>query len=148
MDKPLEFKGQANRLGRKLADGEVLTQEEASQLEGIFSVYQDAQSIVRDNLHRLGYPATVRVKTLTLTEKLQRLQGLTLVRIDDIAGARIVVTGGRTAQNVAIARVVDAFTVDGQPSPRVKDRRETPSHGYRAVHVLAVLGDCRVEIQV
>jgi hypothetical protein len=141
-------KSRANQLGEKLAAGEPLTDPEAALLDDVLLKYQDAQELVAEQLERLGYRPTVRVKTTgTLTEKLRRLRDQRLVRIDDIAGARIVVQGSRRAQDEAVARVVQVFTIDGN-APRVKDRREDPSHGYRAVHVLTVIGDCRVEIQI
>jgi hypothetical protein len=44
-------------------------------------------------------------------------------------------------------RIVEAFADCSKP-PIVKDRRETPSHGYRAVHVIVFPEDIPVEIQI
>lgn len=37
---------------------------------------------------------------------------------------------------------------DGGREPKVKDRRDEPSHGYRAVHVVVTVQDLPVEIQI
>jgi Region found in RelA / SpoT proteins len=42
---------------------------------------------------------------------------------------------------------VEAFADCSKP-PIVKDRRETPSHGYRAIHVIVFPEDIPVEIQI
>jgi len=53
----------------------------------------------------------------------------------DVVGARIVIDGGRREQNDAVERVMQAFQL-GPKAPVKVDRREKPSHGYRAVHVI------------
>lgn len=46
-------------------------------------------------------------------------------------------------QNSTVERVVSAFD-----KATVVDRRERPTHGYRAVHVIPVVADLPVEIQI
>jgi ppGpp synthetase/RelA/SpoT-type nucleotidyltranferase len=46
-------------------------------------------------------------------------------------------------QNAVVEKIKALFT-----SAKVIDRRVAPSHGYRAVHVVAAVDDCPVEIQV
>lgn len=63
--------------------------------------------------------------------------------MDDIAGARIVGDMTWSDQDRWIDRLSAAF-----PGGKVVDRRERPSHGYRAVHYVAPVDEVRVEIQV
>jgi hypothetical protein len=86
---------------------------------------------------------SARVKTLaTIREKLQR-ESVRLSQIQDIAGARIVTEGGLDTQDQIRDAVVAAF-----PGARVFDRRERPSYGYRAVHVVVTCQAVPVEIQI
>lgn len=50
-------------------------------------------------------------------------------------------------QDRAVDRIVAAFA-DCPKAPITKDRRETPSFGYRAVHVIVFVDSMPVEIQV
>lgn len=72
----------------------------------------------------------------------RRQEAMNLSRMQDIAGCRIVVEGIREQDRVVkllLAALVRA---------RVADRRKKPSHGYRAVHVIATAQGKAVEIQV
>lgn len=92
---------------------------------------------------RLGLQATSRLKTIgTIVDKLRR-ERTRLSTMQDIAGARIVVNGGLARQD-AVARAIDALFFGA----KVVDRRSRPSHGYRALHIIATVDECRVEIQV
>jgi hypothetical protein len=62
--------------------------------------------------------------------------------MQDIAGCRLVVAGV-PEQDRLVGDLVHAFE-----KSTVVDRRERPSHGYRAVHVIARVADKAVEIQV
>ncbi len=62
--------------------------------------------------------------------------------MQDIAGCRVVVTGVVEQERV-IASLVAVF-----PEVSVMDRREKPSYGYRAVHIIANIFGKPVEIQV
>ncbi|XVU27444.1 hypothetical protein ACQPZJ_10520 [Actinoplanes sp. CA-054009] len=96
----------------------------------------------------LGLEPTTRLKTTqTLVDKLRRTTGLTIRGIHDIAGARIVLDGGRWKQDQVVARIVEAFPATDK-EPRVLDRRHEPSFGYRAVHVVLFMGRLPVEVQV
>lgn len=86
-----------------------------------------------------------RLKTVTtIVEKLRRERGMKLGRMQDIAGVRLVVPGGRRAQDLTVAALEGLFA----GRCRVIDRRKLPSHGYRAVHVIPEFDGKRVEIQV
>jgi putative GTP pyrophosphokinase len=65
-----------------------------------------------------------------------------LTQIQDIAGCRLVVTDV-VEQDKVVQSLVGRF-----PHATIVDRREKPSHGYRAVHVIASYEDILVEIQV
>ena len=64
-----------------------------------------------------------------------------LTQMQDIAGCRIVVSD-ITAQNLLLAKIKVMFEVV------VADRREKPSHGYRAIHVIVQSTDLPVEVQL
>jgi putative GTP pyrophosphokinase len=64
-----------------------------------------------------------------------------LSQMQDVAGCRIVVKDTLAQDDLVsqLARLVPTVTID---------RRERPSYGYRAVHVIAKLSQHPVEIQV
>ncbi len=146
--RPLPCSGrQLNALGQRLADG---TSSDAGH--ALFAQVADAYQAVLDHVGRrlreLGFEATTRVKTTgTLLDKLRRDPTLKLRSIHDLAGARIVIDGTLDDQDAAKARVIDAFASCPRP-PVEKDRRKTPSHGYRAVHVIVFPENMPVEIQI
>ena len=74
-----------------------------------------------------GRPAK---STTSITEKLQR-ETIRLTQMQDIAGCRLVVAD-IDAQNATVEALKRAFS-----SVDVVDRRRRPSHGYRAVHLIA-----------
>jgi ppGpp synthetase/RelA/SpoT-type nucleotidyltranferase len=91
---------------------------------------------------------TSRIKnTGTILEKLDRYGGSWLKSMHDIAGMRIVESVDRNGQDELVERVAALFA-DCSRTPRIVDRRATPSHGYRAVHVIVFPEDIAVEIQV
>jgi ppGpp synthetase/RelA/SpoT-type nucleotidyltranferase len=91
---------------------------------------------------------TARIKNRgTVLEKLQRQGGSWLKSIYDVAGMRIVLPFGRRDQDALVERLVARFA-DGHHPPKVIDRRITPSHGYRAVHVIIFVDGVPVEVQV
>lgn len=103
---------------------------------------------MQTRLRELGYAPTSRTKTTqVLVEKLRREQ--TRIRaVHDIAGARIVEDCSRDQQDEIAGRIVAAFNVAGERAPIVKDRRTTPSYGYRAVHVIVHVDGLPLEIQI
>lgn len=62
--------------------------------------------------------------------------------MQDIAGCRLVVQDV-LAQNQVVERLRNAL-----PKAVVVDRREKPSFGYRAVHIIATARDKQIEIQI
>jgi ppGpp synthetase/RelA/SpoT-type nucleotidyltranferase len=114
----------------------------------VADVYQAVLDQVEQRLAELGFQATTRVKTTgTLVDKLRRDPTLKLKAVHDLAGARIIVDGNRLDQDAVRDSIMDAFASCSKP-PSEKDRRKTPSHGYRAVHVIVFPDDIPVEIQI
>lgn len=134
---------QINQLGDRLragpftdADRELLLEYRASFLP----VYRQVVESIRE---RLGIDPTGRPEKTpeSIIAKLRRTQ-IELARMQDIAGCRITVTD-IAGQDRILAQLVELF-----PGARVTDRRERPSYGYRAVHVLPSIDGKVVEIQV
>ncbi|WP_158609369.1 nucleotidyltransferase family protein [Micromonospora musae] len=142
-------KSQINRLGRRLGTESVPSDEDLIKLQELIRYYQAVLDAVKTDLDALGFgEATSRVKTqLTLIEKLRREEKMELARVQDFAGARLVLDGNRDHQDEAVKRIVERFSDRTKP-PRVVDRRSNPSHGYRAVHVIVYPEDIQVEVQV
>lgn len=105
----------------------------------------EAMIEVQDALNReLDVRPTSRLKTVgTIVDKVKREPSMSLSRMQDIAGLRIVEEIDRVAQE-ELARRVEAM----YPGSRRTDRRMTPSHGYRAIHVVVPVNVCWVEIQI
>jgi ppGpp synthetase/RelA/SpoT-type nucleotidyltranferase len=142
-------RSQIERLGIRLAKSPDLDPSDLAALHKLLVIYGDALAeAVRAVDSDLGITPTARIKTTgTILEKLERLGGSWLKSIHDIAGMRIVGTFDRKGQDALVARLVELFA-DGSRSPEIVDRRVTPSHGYRAVHVIVVVRSIPVEIQV
>jgi ppGpp synthetase/RelA/SpoT-type nucleotidyltranferase len=96
---------------------------------------------IRDQLklNPSGRPAK---STNSLVEKLKR-ESIRLTQVQDIAGCRVVVADIQEQDRV-VASLVEAFPA----ASVVFDRREKPSYGYRAVHVVVAFSGKTVEIQV
>jgi ppGpp synthetase/RelA/SpoT-type nucleotidyltranferase len=146
MPRPIS-RTQLDKLGRRLARDEPISDDDYRILQLAAGMYQAELDSVEERLRDLGFPATTRVKTTgTLVDKLRRTN-LSLSSIQDFAGARIVIDGTRYDQDQTVSRIMDAF--QGCPrAPQIVDRRERPSHGYRAVHVIVYAETVPVEIQV
>ncbi len=85
-----------------------------------------------------GRPAKSRQ---AIVDKLRR-ESIRLTQIQDIAGCRIVVPNLKS-QTLTVVRLTQLF-----PNAEFIDRREVPSHGYRAVHVVVPVEGHAVEVQV
>lgn len=137
-----------NRMGRSLADGNQILDADADLWLEVLIAYDLAVQAVGNRLDALGLASTGRVKeTPTLAEKLGRQPGMQMLNLDDVGGVRIVTDGGLSAQNLTLAMVLEELGSELVKKPI--DRRESPSHGYRAVHVVVrSLDGLRVEIQI
>jgi len=102
--------------------------------------YEYVVGVIRNELmlEPTGRPAK---STTSIVEKLLR-ESIRLTQIQDIAGCRLVVSGVLEQERV-ISLLIPLF-----PDASVVDRRASPSHGYRAVHVIVSHDKKVVEVQV
>jgi GTP pyrophosphokinase len=139
----LTSKTQIDRLGDRLRKGK-FGDEELRRLDefrlSFAGAYQEVVTAVRKatKLEPTGRPA---MSTTSIVEKLRR-ETIRLTQMQDIAGCRLV---GQDifAQDLLVEQLRGAL-----PIASVTDRRKHPSHGYRAVHVIATARGKPVEIQV
>ena len=136
-------KTQVDRLGDRLKRGNI-TEEDLRLLDQYRRLFTDAYEtvvgIIRD---KLGLEPTGRPSksTTSIADKLKR-ESIRLTQIQDIAGCRIIVADIAEQESV-VNSLKDLF-----PQAIVVDRREKPSHGYRAVHVVVTRDGKLIEIQV
>jgi ppGpp synthetase/RelA/SpoT-type nucleotidyltranferase len=136
-----------DRLGGRLIAGDQVMEADRVALAHVVGAYQQALDEAKARLVELGYPATTRVKTTgTLIEKLRREARMRLSQVQDLAGARIVVRD-RRAQDEAQHMIREDCEAAGRPC-KVSDRRDRPSHGYRAVHIIMQWDQIPVEVQI
>jgi ppGpp synthetase/RelA/SpoT-type nucleotidyltranferase len=137
-------KSQINRIGDKLRAAGPPDEDTLGQLQQIRSLYGPPMAAVQMLLkEKLGVDATARLKTInTIVEKLRR-EKTRLAEMHDIAGLRIVRDIGLREQDCLVGQIVALL-----PGARIVDRRKRPSHGYRAVHVIARVEGRFVEVQI
>jgi putative GTP pyrophosphokinase len=134
---------QVDRLGERLGRGSV-SEADLRLLDtyrrSFSEVYDAVTASIRLHLglEPSGRPAK---STSSIQEKLRR-ESIRLRQIQDIAGCRLVVPDTQ-AQDRAIAQLGRLFD-----DIETIDRRERPSHGYRAVHVVIRVNDRLIEVQV
>src|SRR5260370_40150528 len=136
-------KNQIDRLGARLRKGDIsdddlrlLDSYRRSFSEG----YEDVVSRIRDEL---GLEPTGRPgkSTTSIIEKLRR-ESVRLSQMQDIAGCRLT-AADIVEQNDIASRLGSVFE-----KVTIVDRREHPSHGYRAVHVIVGFRGKLIEIQI
>lgn len=95
------------------------------------------------------YRFSARPKTLkSSVEKLQRMETTPIRRIQDIAGLRIDFAGTHGFQNELAIRLQGILIDRGAKKAEIKDIRNQPHSGYRAVHIHAEFRAGRAEIQL
>jgi ppGpp synthetase/RelA/SpoT-type nucleotidyltranferase len=103
--------------------------------------YQEVTSVLRE---RLRLEPTGRTKSnISILQKLRRETSIRLSQMQDIEGCRIVLPDYE-AQEVHVNGVIPVLFAE----TTVIDRRERPSHDYRAVHIVVSVDGRPVEIQV
>ncbi|HEV2233484.1 MAG TPA: hypothetical protein VGV68_08800 [Terriglobia bacterium] len=137
-------KSQIDQLGERLRKGEVSDDDLRrldSYRESFAEAYHEVVAAVRT---ATGLEPTGRARKtpFSIIEKLRREKTMKLSQMQDVAGCRIVIAD-LPEQNRIVERLSGAFS-----KAKVIDRRQRPSHGYRAVHVIATAGGKIVEIQV
>lgn len=135
-------KTQIDRLGDRLRRVPH-TETDLRLLDGYRRSFGDAyDEVIRIIRERNQFPSGRSAKSIrSIADKLRR-ESIRLSQVQDIAGCRIVVTDVMEQERV-VASFGAAF-----PRASVIDRREKPSYGYRAVHIVAEISGKPVEIQV
>ena len=126
-------KSQIDRLGERLKLSK--TEEELRLLEQYRHSFRTAHEFVYKEIQEklLLEPTKRRTKTTqSIVDKLQR-ESIRLTQIQDIAGCRIIARD-IADQDKIVQRLSNLFD-----DVKIIDRREKPSHGYRAVHVIALI---------
>lgn len=146
---------QINKLGRRLACGPPVSDEDLRALEELIACHLTALELARprvdglaDDLGTGPLHITHRPKTTqTIIEKLCREHAMQLARVQDLAGIRIVGALRFDEQDRIAGEIARRFPADPREA-RIVDRRANPSHGYRAVHVIVSLDGVTIEVQV
>jgi putative GTP pyrophosphokinase len=139
-------KAQVDKLGQRLiseptADDLRLL---ASYRQSFEVPLQEVAALVRmasASLPRSALSTRPAKSTVSIVRKLRR-ESIRLSQMQDIAGCRLVVSS--IQEQDALVRGLRAE----HPDWHVHDRRVRPSHGYRAVHLVATVGGKPIEIQV
>lgn len=136
-------KTQLDRLGDRLKKG-AISEDDLRLLDQYRRSFSDAYEVVVETLRKelalepTGRPAK---STISISDKLCR-ESIRLTQIQDIAGCRLIVPD-IAAQESLIQALKSVFE-----RTIIIDRREKPSHGYRAVHAVVNSGNKIIEIQV
>lgn len=146
---------QIRKLGERLASGDPVSEDDLHLLEELVACHMRALELARPRLDGLAEAVgtaplhiTHRAKTTqTIIEKLCREHGMSLARMRDLAGIRVVGAVTFDGQDGLAAEIARRFPADPRP-PRPVDRRARPSYGYRAVHVEVTLDGVTIEVQV
>ena len=135
-------KTQIDRLGDRLRGGSH-TESDLRLLDDYRRSFGEAYEAVLRTIRQHGKLPTGRLSksTFSIVEKLRR-ESIRLSQMQDIAGCRVVVASV-VEQEQFIASLRTVF-----PGASVIDRRDKPSYGYRAVHIIAEISGKPVEIQV
>jgi ppGpp synthetase/RelA/SpoT-type nucleotidyltranferase len=148
-------RNQIEKLGRRLAASSEVSDSDLNALEDLVACHMSVLELARPRLDGLATTVgtsqlhiTHRAKTTqTIIEKLRRQDGMSLPRMQDLAGIRVVGAVSPSDQDELVAEIVRRFPGDPR-EPSTKARREVPSYGYRAVHVIVSLGGITIELQV
>lgn len=137
------------RLGRRLIEHGQPDPADMVDLRTVLGAYEPVLTgAVEIVSHEMGVTPSARIKNAgTIIEKLHRNGGHTLSTMQDLAGMRLVLEGGRAKQDESVQRLSDIFAACLR-KPRVLDRRAEPTQGYRAVHVVVFPDGYPIEIQV
>lgn len=136
-------KTQIDRLGDRLRTADISEADLRlldSYRRSFTAVYQSIVGQIRDQLglKPTGRPAK---STTSISEKLRR-ESIRFSQMQDIAGCRVIVENTLT-QDEVVTQLKGLV-----PKWAVIDRREHPSHGYRAVHFVADYSGKLIEIQI
>lgn len=136
-------KTQIDRLGERLKKGNI-SDDDLRLLDVYRRSFSEAYEFVVGAIKNdLGLAPTGRPakSTTSIADKLRR-ESIRLTQIQDIAGCRLIVSDINN-QETTVQSLSNIFE-----HTTVVDRRDKPSHGYRAVHVIVNYGGQMIEIQV
>ena len=136
-------KTQVDHLGDRLRNADP-TEDDLRLLDWYRRSFGEAyEFVVRLIRDEIGFDPTGRpVKsTPAIRDKLKR-ETIRLTQMQDIAGCRLVVEDIQ-AQEAAVRSINGCFS-----DVEIDDRRQRPSHGYRAVHLIVEHGGKPVEVQI
>jgi|SRR5208282_696288 len=136
-------KTQIDRLGERLKES-IISDDDLRLLDNYRRSFAEGYEITVDKIRKkLGLNPTGRPakSTASIIDKLRR-ESIRLTQMQDIAGCRIVVPD-ITRQDHVVTIIKDYFD-----NVRVVDRRENPSYGYRAVHLIIKCSGKIIEVQV
>jgi ppGpp synthetase/RelA/SpoT-type nucleotidyltranferase len=137
-------KTRIDKLGESLRDGKVDVAC-IRVLEEFRSLHAQSYRFVEDTLtNKMGLRVTGRPSksTIAIIDKLKR-ETVRLSQMQDIAGCRVLVDGGLSEQDVIIDNMQILLG-----NCIIDDKRNSPTNGYRAVHVISLSAGRPVEIQV
>lgn len=146
-------KGDLRRLGQDLLMSDGMTPELRKRYNAVMLWHNDLAAEVATILSNTAwrscpvelFDVTARPKTIdTLVQKLHREPRLSLDEVQDLAGVRIDADITLDVQTALAEEVAGRFG----PRSRIRDRRDRPQSGYRAVHVWLRLPAGNVEIQI
>lgn len=151
---PSVSRSQIDALGLRLVKADVPAGPDLDALARLQDEYmrplEETGRVLRDELGEGGHiqfrsvdlTMSNRLKTTgPILDKLRR--NTKLSRMQDIVGFRIVGNLTLVQQDQLVRKIAAAF-----PRSKIVDRRKSPMHGYRAVHVIADADGFPVEIQV
>ncbi|MBD0327118.1 MAG: hypothetical protein ICV68_11840, partial [Pyrinomonadaceae bacterium] len=136
-------KNQVDRLGERLKKGKI-SDDDLRLLDSYRRSFSEAYEFVAGAIRKelalepTGRPAK---STTSITDKLRR-ESIRLTQIQDIAGCRLIVQD--IAEQESVVQSLKSFF----ENTTIIDRREKPSHGYRAVHIIVKHSGKLIEIQV
>jgi len=136
-------KTKIDHLGDRLRKGNI-TDDDLRFLDEYRRSFADSyEHIVHTIRQQLALEPTGRPakSTTSIREKLRR-ESIRLTQIQDISGCRLVVSE-IAAQERVVASLAQMFS-----ESTVSDRRQKPSNGYRAIHIIVSVNRRAVEIQV
>ena len=151
--KPPWSKGQLKRLGAAISAG-VETPEGCPPYGDVVNWYAELCDAVATEISEHDWTSNIgefdvnsRAKTIdTLRQKLLRSPTLKLDQVQDLAGVRVEVNGTITDQTKFSEELVSHF--DSAEKSDIRDMRDEPHSGYRAVHVWFTFPAGRVEVQI
>ena len=135
-------RSEVDRLGTRLREGDTSEADLIALDAYRQSARADYDEVVRrisdESVAATGRPAK---STRSIVDKLRR-ESSRLTQIQDIAGCRVVVSGIE-AQDILAGRLLKVL-----PGSKLIDRRQSPSFGYRAVHLVYKGTLAPIEVQI